>query len=64
MTAQVQEAKGQLLNLKTSLRAMPRMVQITWVEELKDYSRELHVCRNANKSVMFSLMNFRKLVDS
>ena len=29
LTAQVQEAEGQLMTLKTSLRAMPLMVQIT-----------------------------------
>ena len=36
LAAQVQEAEGQLMTLKTSLRAMPLMVQITWAEELKD----------------------------
>ena len=36
LTAQVQEAEGQLATLKTSLRAMPLMVQITWAKELKE----------------------------
>ena len=36
LTAQVQEAVSQLTMLKTSLRAMSLMVQITRAEELKD----------------------------
>ena len=36
LTVQVQEAKGKLMTLMTSLRAMPLMVQITWAKELKD----------------------------
>ena len=36
LTVQVQESEGQLTTLKTSLRAMPLMVQITRAEELKD----------------------------
>ena len=36
LAGQVQEAEGQLATLKTSLWAMPLMVQITRAEELKD----------------------------
>ena len=36
LTTQVQESKGQLTTLKTSLRDMPLMVHTTWAEELKD----------------------------
>ena len=36
LTMQVQEVEVQLMTLKTSLRSMPSMVQITQAEELKD----------------------------
>ena len=38
---QVQEDEGQLMNLKTSLRDMPLMVQITWAKELKDLQQRV-----------------------
>ena len=36
LTVQVQEVEDQLTTLKTSLKAMPLMVQITRATELKD----------------------------
>ena len=37
LTTQMQEAEGQLATLRTSLKAMPLVVHITKVEELKDF---------------------------
>ena len=33
---QLQEAEGQLVTLKTTIRAMPPIIQITWSIELKE----------------------------
>ena len=41
LPTQVQEAEVQLTTLKTSLRAMPLMVQITLAEELKDLQQRV-----------------------
>ena len=40
LTAQVHEAEGQLTTLKTSLKAMPLMVQITQATKLKDLQQQ------------------------
>ena len=57
-TKHVQEAEGQLTSLKTSLRALPLMVQITWSEELKDLQQRASRTKESQKKQCAQLDEF------
>ena len=58
---QVQEAEGQLMTLKTSLRAMPLMVHITRAKELKDLQQRSAQAQECQQKRCAQLNQFQEI---
>ena len=59
LTTQAQEDEGQLTTLKTALRALPLMVQITWSEELKDLQQRASCAKEHQQKFHAQLDEFQ-----
>ena len=61
LTMQVEEAEVQLMTLKTSLRAMPLMVQIMRAEELKDLQQRVTQAQEHQQKCHTQLDEFQEI---